>query len=825
MRVERWAIFGAMVLAAAGWGDERPVRLLPGVRADGFIQLPNQWSLKPAGKQIEVGNFPVNIVLHPSGKWAAVMHSGNAEHEIVVIDMLPQYPKVVSRTVVEHSFYGLTFSPDGKRLYASGGEGANLHQFEFDDGLLHGHRRWGLSGGTEKVIVGGLAFDGSGQTLVAAATWGDALHFVDPANPEMSGAMPISRDAYPYAIVPWGEKLLVSLWGQAGVAVVDVKEKRVVATWKTEEHPTEMALTPNGKALFVSCANSTKVSVIETETGKAKETLSCSLYPQVPKGNTPSSLCLSADGKLLFVANSDANNLALFNVSEAFDAKPLGFIPTGWYPTSVRFDQARKVIWVANGKGVISRPNPNGPGPGVARPANIDEYIGKLLRGTVSAIPLPKPEDMAGHTRTAKACSPLKEDAGITAARPDGNPIPPKVGEAGPIKYCVYIVKENRTYDQVLGDMPQGNGDPKLCLFPEKVTPNHHKIAREFVLLDNFYVDGEVSADGHEWTMGAYATDYVEKAWPISYRSGNLKKIGYPSEGEGPPIAGTGVYFWDRCKEAGVSYFSFGEFIEDAPKVGDPGTSRVKTLEGHFDPFYRSFDMHYQDQKRADRFLSELARFEKEGEMPRFVVMRLTNDHTAGTGRGSWTPTAMVADNDLALGRVLEGLSRSKFWPQMAVFVVEDDAQNGPDHVDAHRSVALVASPYCKRGIVDSSLYSTSSMLRTMGLILGTTPMSQFDAAARPMFASFQGAAEARPYAHEAARVDINARNGERAFGQEKTASFKLEKEDQADDLAFNEVIWKSVKGEGSEMPAPVRAAFFVRGEGRGTRGEKDKDD
>jgi DNA-binding beta-propeller fold protein YncE len=793
-------------------------RVLPGVRADGFIQLPNQWSLKPAGKQIEVGNFPVQIAFHPSGKWVAAIHSGNADHEIVVLDAAAQ--KIVSRTLLDHSFYGLAFAPDGKRIFASGGEKADVHQFDFDEGLLHAHKRLALGGDTKKTIIGGVAVDAAGKTLYAAGTWGDSLYFVELDRPADVASMSLGADSYPYAVLSWGDKLLVSLWAQSAVAVVDPKEKKIVARWATEDHPTEMALTPNGKAMFVSCANSTKVSVIDTGTGKAKETLACSLYPQVPKGNTPSSLCLSADGKLLFVANSDANNVALFNVSEIGDAKPLGFIPVGWYPTSVRFDQTRKVIWVANGKGVISKANPLGPQPGVARPANLDEYIGRLFKGTVSTIPLPSPQAMVNHTKIAQQCSPLKSDASAAVARPPGNPIPAKVGDESPIKYCVYIVKENRTYDQVLGDMKEGNGDPKLCLFPEKVTPNHHKIAREFVLLDNFYVDGEVSADGHEWTMGAYATDYVEKAWPISYRSGNLKKIGYPSEGEGPPVASTGVYFWDRCKDAGVSYFSFGEFVENAPKIGDPGTSRVKALEGRFDPHFRSFDMNYQDQKRADRFLSELARFEKEGEMPRFVVMRLTNDHTAGTGRGAWTPTAMVADNDLALGRVLEGLSKSKFWPQMAVFVIEDDAQNGPDHVDAHRVVALVASPYCRRGVVDSSFYSTSSMLRTMGLILGTKPMSQFDAAARPMYASFQEKPDLRPYVHEAARVDINARNGDRAFGQEKTASFRLDKEDQADDLAFNEVIWKSVKGVDSPMPAPVRAAFFLP-----RKGEKDDDD
>jgi DNA-binding beta-propeller fold protein YncE len=602
------------------------------------------------------------------------------------------------------------------------------------------------------------------------------------------------------------------LWGNAAVAVVERATDRISAIWKTEAHPTEMALTPDGKRLFVSCANSTKVSVLDAVDGKPLETLHCALHPQTPPGVTPSGLCLSDDGALLFVANADANNVALFNVSEADESKPLGFIPVGWYPTSVRYLSGSKKIFVANGKGAMSRANPQGPQPGLPQNLTTEQYIGRLFPGTLSAIDLPEPREMALLTARARACCPVKEDAGATLVRPAGNPIPAKVGDPSPIKHCIYIVKENRTYDQILGDMPEGNGDPGLCLFPENVTPNHHKIAREFVLLDNFYVDGEVSADGHEWTMGAYATDYVEKVWPLKYRRGGPRatKLKYPAEGEEGAIAfPPGGYFWDKCQEAGVSFRSYGEFIQNAPKVGDPGTAKVKTLEGHFDPFYRSYELTYSDVKRAERFIEELRRYERDGGFPQFIVLRLPNDHTAGTALGRSTPTAMVAENDLALGRIVEAVSLSKFWKETAIFVIEDDAQNGPDHVDAHRSVALVASPYCKRGVVDSTMYSTSSMLRTMGLILGTKPMSQFDAAAHPMYGSFQPTPDLKPYKHEAARVDLHEINQPGAWGQERTSSFRLEKEDQADDLAFNEVIWRSVKGKDSPMPAPVRAGFF----------------
>ena len=270
--------------------------------------------------------------------------------------------------------------------------------------------------------------------------------------------------------------------------------------------------------------------------------------------------------------------------------------------------------------------------------------------------------------------------------------------------------------------MPEGHGDPKLCLFPESVTPNLHKIARDFVLLDNFYVESEVSADGHEWSMGAYATDFVEKMWPLSYGHNRLGKFPYPSEGNLPVAFPAGGYLWDRAREAGVSYRSYGEFVA-SPKGTQPAHSKLKTLQGHFDEWYHSFDLNHPDRKRAERFISELHRFEGEGDMPRLQIVRMPNDHTHGTTPGTLSPTALVADNDVAMGMVVEAVTHSRFWPQTAIFVVEDDAQNGPDHVDAHRTTAYVVSPYTKRRVVDSTLYSTASMLRTMELVLGLKPM------------------------------------------------------------------------------------------------------
>jgi DNA-binding beta-propeller fold protein YncE len=824
-------------------------RILPGLHADGFVQLPNQWRLRPAGSQLELGCFPVQIAIHPEGRFLAVLHCGYRDHEIVVVDLQGGRPRIASLATVEQAFYGLAFAPDGRRLFASGGESAVVHAFDFRAGYLSNHRQLSVGDPKSRSIVGGLAVTADGKTLAAADTFGNAVVLVPLDSPDDKqvvslgpigkelpadepGAMfrdneggkrrDLSGECFPYGCLaePGGRRLFVSLWNKAAVAVIDLggdpqagtptqpRSPKVVATWPTERHPTEMVLRPDGRALYVACANSTKVSVIDPTNGKPLQTLACALYPAAPSGNTPNSLALTPDGTMLFVANADANNVAVFNVADRDDARPLGFIPVGWYPTSVRFNPADKMLYVTNGKGILPKSNRNGPSP-VRGDRGVVEYIAGLFRGTLSTIPLPNPDQMARYSRQAYACSPLKADAGVTAVAPAGSPIPAAAGDSSPIKYVIYVIKENRTYDQVMGDMPEGNGDPSLCLFPEAVTPNHHALAREFVLLDNTYADGEVSANGHEWSMGAYATDFVEKMWPITYRQTGLKKVGYPAEGNYDSVARpAGGYLWDRCAEAGVSYRSYGEWVGLDTKLTDPSRPLVKALEGHVDAEYRGFDLNYTDQKRADRFIAEFQRLERAGQLPRLQIVRLGNDHTSGTRVGRPTPAAMVADNDLALGRIVETVSKSPAWKETAIFIIEDDAQNGPDHVDAHRTVALVVSPYVKRGVVDSTMYSTASLLRTIGLILGTKPMSQFDAAARPMYNSFQKTPDVRPYAVRPAKVDLNARNTQTAWGADLSEKFDLTKEDQADDQLFNEVIWRSVKGPNSPMPAPVRAAW-----------------
>ncbi|MBL9137432.1 MAG: beta-propeller fold lactonase family protein [Verrucomicrobiales bacterium] len=830
--------------SAANADDDR----WPGARKDGTVLLPNQWSLDPVGKQVRLGDFPVNIAVHPSGRHAAVLHCGYGTHEIIVVDV--KAAQVVSRVTVEEAFYGLAFDADGRHLYCSGAGKEVVHRFDFADGQLSGPRPFQLRDPKARGIAAGLALTPDGRGLWVANLLGHSLSLVDFDSADVTGTNTFEyrladrtttpptgendpwRDVedeaitkrarallealnneapYPYACVidPAKQRLYVSLWGKASVEVIDLNRRQSVARWSAEDHPNEMILARDGRHLFVANANLNTVSVIDTTLGKTVETLTAELQPNSPPGSTPNSLALSPDETLLFVANANINAIAVFDVAQPGRSRALGFIPVGWYPTSVRLTPDGRHLLVANGKGLASRSNRYGPQPGREAPATVREYIGGLMVGSLSIIDLPADRErlestLRGYTDRAYRCRPPEPPKTLEP----GHPIPQVAGGPTPLRYCIYIIKENRTYDQVLGDMPEGRGDPTLCLFPEEVTPNHHKLAREFVLLDNFYVESEVSADGHEWTVGGYATDYVEKMWPMSYGHNRDRKYAYPSEGRFKIAEPAGGYLWDRAKAAGVTYRSYGEFVNNGAQTNEPCTTLVKSLQGHFDPWFRSFDMDYSDLARADRFLAELARFEREGEMPRLQIVRLPNDHTAGTSAGKLTPTAFVAENDLALGRVIEGISRSRFWPQTAVFVVEDDAQNGPDHIDAHRTVAYVISPYVRRGTVDSSMFSTCSMLRTMELILGLKPMTQFDAAAMPMHSCFSPSRDTSPFIAAPARVDLTQRNLAGAWGSELSGQMDFAKEDAADDLQLNEIIWRSVRGPEFAMPAPVRAGF-----------------
>jgi YVTN family beta-propeller protein len=585
-----------------------------------------------------------------------------------------------------------------------------------------------------------------------------------------------------------------------------------------------MIVTKDGKRLFVACANTNAVWAIDLANQRAVEQISVALYPNTPPGSTPNSVSLSPDEKRLLIANADNNTVAIVDVEKPGNSQVNGFIPTGWYPTGAMFSRDGARIFVLSGKGLTSSPNPRGNQAGV--PGTDGQYIGALLSGTLSLVGSPTPETLATMTSTVRTITPYNETVRLAPANaPAGSPIPGRVGDPSPIKHVFYVIRENRTYDQILGDLERGNGDPTLCLFGDQITPNAHALAREFGVLDNFYVDAEVSMDGHAFSTGAYATDIIEKFWPTNYAARGAKYVGegggkmrnaYGSIGA--PLNG---YIWDACVRKKVSVRSYGEFVE--VDRGHNNKPSVPGLEGRISPTFPAWDLKIPDRKRADAFIAELRDYDANGQLPALALVRLGGDHTSGTNPEYPTPRAMIAENDLALGRIVEAISQSTYWKESVIFVLEDDAQNGPDHVDAHRSPALVISPFSRRRAVDSTLYTTSAMLRTMELILGLPPMSQYDAAATPMYNAFQPTPALAPFTHLAARVPLDEKNDQHAWGAEASKRMNLSEADRAPEQELNEILWRSVKGSHSPMPPIVRSAWILGPSGAAAEDDGDR--
>lgn len=778
-------------------------RILPGTMPDNRVLLPNGWMLSPVGTSLQVGELPLNMDLTPDGRFIVATNNGTRDQTLSVIDVNAW--SVVQTIALKKSWLGLRFAEHGTRLLVSGGNDNRLEIYDFHDGRarLSDSIVLGAPWPSKKIWVAGLDADDGTQKVFVTGKENDSLYVLDLRLRSIVHRASLPGTPYTCLLSRTTPLIYVSLWGNSSVALLDRNRLDLVSVIAVGEHPCEMVESPDGRRLFVANANENTVSVIDLARRKVTETLSIALFPKAPEGSTPNSLAITGDGKTLYVANADNNYLAVMDVSVPGSARSLGFIPVGWYPTCVRILSDGKRLVVANGKGGSSEANPGGPVPG--KPTTAEQYIGSLFRGTVSLIDVPDQQLLEQYTRRVFANSPFNPTRRDEPGVAHNNPVPWKVGIPSPIKYVFYVIKENRTYDQVFGDIAEGNGDPSLCLFPDSITPNLHALVKQFVLLDNFYADAEVSADGHNWSMGAYATDYVEKTWPTMYggRGGE-----YEYEGGYPMVYPSAGYLWDNCMRHGVSYRTYGEFVHNPEEPGDSATGATPTLVGHVAPFYRGWDLDYSDIQRVHDWMKEFDEYERSGVLPQFQVIKLPNDHTAGSRKGSPTPRAYVAQNDRALGLLVERISHSKFWKESAIFVVEDDAQNGPDHVDAHRTESLVISPYTKRHIVDSDLYSTSSMIRTMELILGLPPLSQFDAAATPMYSSFTHDPDFSPYVAQEAGVDLHEKNVAGTFGEEESGKMNFSHEDSAPDLDLNEIVWRSVRGRDSGMPAPIRSAF-----------------
>ncbi len=770
------------------------------------VTLPTGWTLSPVGRSLPLGDLPLNIAVSHSKKLMAVTNNGQGVQSIQLIDPISE--KLLDSVVIPKSWYGLTFSADEKHLYAAAGNDNWINDYAIEqnklilkDSIVLG-KKW-----PNKISPTGIVVDDAKKIMYVVTKDNNSLYIVDMTTKNFT-KYALGAEAYACVLSPDKKSLYISCWGCDKLYVFDTEKKNISVEIPVGDNPNEIILNKKGTWAFVANSNDNSVSVIDLKTNKVVEVLNAALFPDAPNGSTTNGLALSADEKTLYIANADNNCLAVFDVQVPGASKSKGFIPVGWYPTNVKV--IGKKIFVSNGKGFSSMANPYGPNPvgskqavnyqqgDINKPKEV-QYIAGLFKGTLSIIDVPTNAQLATYSAMVYQNTPYTKLKELNAEGEIGNAIPSKVGDKSPIKYVFYVIKENRTYDQVLGDMKEGNGDPSLVLFGEHVTPNQHALSKEFVLLDNFYVNGEVSADGHNWSTGAYATDYLEKNWVVSYggRGGS-----YDAEGNRLVANNKGGFIWDHCKKAGVSYRTYGEFADNYK-------ANIPVLKNHLCTYFTGFTGLVADTTRFSQWKKDFDSLLAKAAVPQFNSIRFSNDHTEGLRKGRPTPYAHVADNDLAVGLFVEYLSKSPIWNETAIFILEDDAQNGADHVDAHRSTAYVAGGFVKRNFVDHTMYSTASMLRTMELILGIPPMSQYDAAATPMWRSFSSTVQPKGFVSKNNLVNLNDKNTAMNEWQRRSEKFDLAKEDAVPDLEFNRVLWYGLKGDNTPFPGPKRAAFF----------------
>jgi YVTN family beta-propeller protein len=772
------------------------------------ITLPNGWELSPAGKSFGLGDLPLNMALSKSGKYLAVTNNGQSTQSIQLIDVKAE--KVIDSVDIKKSWYGIEFTSDERFIYVSGGHDNQILKYDITGGKLKMVDKISLGKPwPNRIGPAGLTIDESRNMIYVVTREDKQLYMVDLGSKKIVEQYGLDAEAYDCKLSKDRKELLITCWGCDKVLVFDLVNKRWNRPITVGDNPNEMLLSADGKLLYVCNANDNSVSVIDVKNKIVVETLDAALYPNAPSGSTTNSLAIDPVAKRLYIANADNNCLAVFDIAEKGKSIAKGFIPVGWYPTTVRHINGK--LWVANGKGMTSMANPFGPSPirkkedvihhgFEVKDASQVEYIGGLFKGSMSIISSPKQPELEEYTAAVYRNSPYSiRKSEVADSLAPGFPVPVKAGQQSPIKHVFYVIKENRTYDQVLADVKGGNGDTSLLLFGEKITPNQHALAKQFVLLDNFFVNAEVSADGHNWSMGGYATDYLEKTWPSSYggRGGT-----YGGEGEREIANNKGGFIWNNCFRYGVSFRSYGEFMSN-------GNPTVPILKGNNCSYFPEYNMNIRDTTRVNFWKREFDSLLAINKVPQFNTIRLGNDHTEGVRLGRPSPYAHVADNDLAVGMLIETLSKSSIWNETAVFILEDDAQNGADHVDAHRSPVYLAGGFVKRGYVDHTPYSTTSVLRTMELILGMGPMSQYDAAATPMWRCFDSSPKAFPFKAIIPGVSLNEKSTAINQWQKKSEQFNFAKEDSNNDIEFNRVLWHGIKGD-IPFPGPRRAGFLT---------------
>lgn len=807
----------AMSLAAGIVWSQRE-RLWPAAKTaagpanGGGYLLPSGWKIRPAGTQVDLSTLPLAATVLDGGKHMLVLQSGYHKPSLTLHDAATA-AKLAS-IEFKDSFHGLAVH--GGKAYVGGGSTGLIHVVAIEEAALRLERTIPIA--TGDTFIGDLALSPDGTALYAADLLANSVAVIDRATATVSRKFDTAAMPYRLLLDPSRKELLVTSWSRGEVVRHNAESGAILQRVSVGPHTTDMIWQPaSGKRerrLIVAASHTNEVSVLSGATDGAltvRERINVSMMPKQPLGMTPSGLLLDAKGESLYVACSDANAVAVVNVA-GDSARVSGFIPAGWYPTAIiKLPDNRLAI--LNGKGNRSFPNPAAPRKG-DEPVQKFKHGGQLQTGSLSIVDPFDEARLSAYTRQTVENSPYRDSLLQDAGVPAGNPIPTRPGSASPIQHVIYIVKENRTYDQVFGDMPGGNGDPSLVLFPESASINHRKLAREFGLFDNFYVNGDVSADGHNWSAGAIAPDMTNKLWPNLYSGRGARFSLYWGR---PPVNHTeeaarphGGYLWTGAFRKGLTVRNYGWMtkIRSEAKTGEDqvADAESKDLLASTNRLFRPYDVSYPDVERMQFFLQDLAEFERKGEMPRLIVMRLGNDHTAGMSAGAVAPRSMFADNDLAFGRLVEAVSKSRFWKSTAIFVLEDDAQAGPDHVDSHRSIAFVISPYAKRKHVDSGFYNTVSMLRTMELILGLPPMTHYDAAAKPMYTAFTAQADLTPYQAEIPRISLTERNPTKGALAARAAKLDHSEADLNDDDEMNDQLYLAIQGR--HAPPPVRSLF-----------------
>ena len=799
---------------------------LPHLMQNGFA-LPNGWQITPAGHAVTTEDMVLKLINSPDDRVIIGSHSGYNPHGVIVVDRHSE--EAVQRIPIKTTWLGMAWSRDGATLYVSGGNAngkkriapalAPIYEFSYQSGKLSSEPTGRLDESVDKSQVwwSGLAYHPTKDLLYAANRGTDAnpsnVVVFDTKTRQIVTRIPVDVNPYELVFSQDGRSLFVSNWASNTVSVIDTSRNRVVQTIEVGANPNDMKLSPDGR-LFVACSNDNTVHVIDTETRRKIEVLSTTITPQSPEGSTPDALVLDPVQHLLYVANADNNDVAVVNIADRKHSQVLGFIPTGWYPSALALSRDGTRLFVGNSKGNAAYADVKGPTSPLASKYDGDESVKTLQKGSVEIIDVSNLRtQLPAYTKQVIANSPY-EDSQLTEARAfDGRSVIPRdVGVGSPIKHVIYIIKENRTYDQVYGDLPQGNGDKRLAIFGQRVTPNQHALAQQFVLLDNLYCDGEVSVDGHSWSNSAYATDFNERLWPPTY-------AGFSDASPSRAYIPAAGHLWDLARRKGLTYRSYGEY---AARSSDGTTMEAApgadALWGHVSKGFKN-GLTARDPDKMKVFLKEFDQYEQNIDnpdpgkrLPSYIVMSLGENHTKGTTPGAFTPAAMVASNDLAVGQLVDRVTHSKYWPTTAIFVIEDDAQDGPDHVDARRTSGLVISPYVKRHFVDSTMYSTSSMVRSIELLLGLPPMSQYDAAAMPMYNAFGVDADLSEFTLVPPQVDLNAQNTTKSYGAELSRRMDFSEPDEAPMALLNEILWKSMRGANSPMPAPVHRFRPVSG-------------